>query len=118
MTFFYLGSPYTHLEPSIMQERHDKACKVMVDLLRLGHTIYSPIVHFHHAAIAHALPVEATFWEKHNLNMLAQAKAFIVLQLPGWRESKGLGTELAYCRRYSTPIRHISPGNYFALRNL
>lgn len=118
MTYLYLGSPYTHLEPGIMQERHDKACKVLVDLVRLGYTTYSPIVHFHHAALVHDLPPEAVFWEKHNMNMLASAKAFLVLQLPGWRESKGLGVELSYCRRVSKPIRHITPGNYFALRNI
>lgn len=118
MTFLYLGSPYSHLEPSVMQERHDKACKVMVDLTQLGHTVYSPIVHFHYAAVRYTLPTDATFWEKHNFNMLSQAKALLILQIPGWRESKGLEAERTFCRRNHIQVRHIAPGQYFALRNL
>jgi hypothetical protein len=46
-TMIYLASPYSHADDAIRAQWFDAACRAAAELMRAGHTVYSPIVHGH-----------------------------------------------------------------------
>ena len=42
----YIGSPYTHSDKAVMQDRYDQILSITADLLNRGFHVISPIVHF------------------------------------------------------------------------
>ncbi len=96
----YLASPYTHADPDVMQDRFEAVRQVAAGYLLAGRAVYSPIVHGHVIAAAHDLPVSFDFWMQHCLAMLSRAQKLHVLQLDGWRESRGVAAEIAWWRKH------------------
>jgi hypothetical protein len=43
----YLGSPYTHPDPKVREERFEKATRAAAHLVEKGHIVYSPITMTH-----------------------------------------------------------------------
>ena len=43
----YIGSPYTHTEACVMEDRYQKALKATATLLKEGFHVISPVVHCH-----------------------------------------------------------------------
>lgn len=102
----YVASPYTHSSKKVMIARHDAAEAFVVDLLRQGLTVFSPIVHCHHLTIKHSLPVDFEFWQNYCLAMLGKADSLWVLQLDGWHESVGVQAEIAFSKHRNIPVVH------------
>ena len=92
--YWYLGGPYSDNPVKRYLEHLDTAHF----LTKANLTVYSPIVHFHSMATRHALPIDSKYWEPHNYNMLLHSNGMIVLQLPNWRESEGLKSEILFCQ--------------------
>ena len=103
MSFIYLASPYTHSDPAVMQKRYEEALEAVV-LLSNAETVYSPIVHFHNAALAFDMPKDATFWRKQNVDMLEVADNLIILTLDDWHKSVGVAFEQGYALGLKKPI--------------
>jgi hypothetical protein len=110
MTYLYVGSPYSHREPEIMEERYLAVAEFCADLAQTGNIPFSPIVHWHEIAKRFSLPRDAAFWHEQNMAMLAGAKALMVLTLPGWEDSVGLKLEIQACGRMSKPAFYSNPG--------
>ena len=94
MSFIYLGSPYSHLDPEIMLQRFESVKRLTASLLVAGHHVYSPIVHCHELAHDFDLPKDGPFWEDYNFAMLGVASQLWVHMQDGWNESKGLEGEM------------------------
>lgn len=105
----YLAGPYTHPEPSVMEERFQKLTAYAARLMSQGHIVYSPITHNHPIALAHSLPRDWRFWEKFDMHFLKMASAFHVYLLPGWSDSVGVNAELKVAIALNLPILHIQP---------
>lgn len=99
----YLASPYSHPIPGIRYKRYLAAGEACW-LLR-NYAVYSPIVHWRTTAMRFGTPEAETFeyWIHHNAEMIRCARAFGVLTLDGWKESKGIAAE--------TKLAHIE-GHY------
>lgn len=96
MTYIYIGSPYSHLDPKVRQARYFNVMDYVDWLLKnTSHTPYSPIMHFHEFVKRHNHPGDALYWERHNLAMLAGASQLHVLNIPGAANSRGLAREIA-----------------------
>ena len=91
--FTYLASPYSDPDPKVRLWRYEEALNACVHLTRKRYIIYSPIVHFHHAANIHDMPLDAQFWWTHNSTMLSVANTLFILTLPGWKNSVGIRQE-------------------------
>jgi len=104
MSFIYIASPYTHLNPLKMEERFKLVENYIFHLTLQNVIAYSPIVHFHQIAKEYTLPTDAEFWYKHNVAFLKSAKALHVLQLPGWDMSKGIIKEIKVATMLHLPI--------------
>lgn len=94
----YVAAPYTHENSIIVDVRYTSTCAYVARLLIHKQWAYSPIVHCHHIAKDHNLPIDAEYWQDYNLHMLARSDALHVLLLDGWRESVGIRKEVRFWR--------------------
>lgn len=94
----YLGSPYTHSDKNVMQERYEKVLHLTADLLNQGFHIISPIVHCHPLSIKYNIRGDFEFWKKYNFAILSKCDLLLVLPLDGWKESVGLQGEVIYAK--------------------
>lgn len=100
----YIGSPYSHPEPLVREERFIRTSFYLMQCLRDCQWAYSPIVHCHDMAKTWDLPKDANFWREYNFAMLRGAKRLKVLRLDGWQQSIGLTDERAEAERLGLPI--------------
>lgn len=94
----YLASPYSSPDPLIMKTRFLIAEQVTAGMLANNMWVYSPIVHCHELATKFKLPTDFGFWQRYNREMLRHAETMAVLQIPGWKESKGVQAEIEFAR--------------------
>lgn len=103
MSYIYLGSPYTHKDPAVMEQRYRITEAVTAYLLLSGVHVYSPIVHCHTMAVRYNLPRDIEFWRAYNFAMLEPASEFHTLVLPGWEDSRGLKEERVFAYQHKIP---------------
>jgi uncharacterized protein DUF1937 len=92
--FIYVASPYSHPLEFVRQQRYHEVMRYMVKLFKDNKPAYSPIMHWHHAAEYHNLPVDHEFWRLQDEVMLDSARHLHVLALPGWEDSRGVQSEI------------------------
>ena len=101
----YLASPYSSPAPAVRHLRFRAALDAAARLMADGHVVFSPIAHSH--------PIEATcfpdpkpgaFWKAQDEPLLRAASRLIVLQIDGWRESRGIQWEIEVAREIQIPI--------------
>jgi hypothetical protein len=102
----YLASPYSHPDSVVRAQRHRDVCRAAVALIKLGHAVYSPIAHSH-ALVEHGLPIDWSFWERHDRNHLAHCDEVVVLMLDGWEASVGVREEVRIANEINKPVRYI-----------
>ena len=105
----YLASPYSHENYAVMERRFELTCAVVAAMVKRTFIIYSPIVHFHPVAERHDLPRDFAFWERLNLGMLEKADQLFVLELDGWKTSKGVTAEIEAAKSLMLPILEVDP---------
>jgi len=87
----YVASPYSGNE----EENYQKICHVCVDIITsTPFAVFSPIVHWHKIAQAYTLATDAEYWWHLNREYLHKADVLMVVQMKGWRESKGVTQEI------------------------
>ena len=94
----YVGSPYTHKDPAIMDQRYNQVLAYTAKLIRNKRWCFSPIVHCHPMAQEHELPGDFNFWKEYNFYMLDRATTLHILTLPGWERSVGLQAEYDHAK--------------------
>lgn len=107
-TFSYVASPYTHENRAILEARHAVTMAYTAYMLHNKKLVFSPIVHCHPTADFAKISNKFGFWKKYNFTMLKQASKLIVLELPGWKDSKGVGEEIAYAEGLGIKIERHS----------
>lgn len=104
MAYIYLASPYSHKNENIRHQRYLQVSQVVVQMLQSKIHVYSPIVHCHEIAKRFKLPKDFTFWNNYNEAMLVPATSLYILQLDGWKESKGIQGEIRIALANNIPI--------------
>ncbi len=102
----YLASPYSHPDPAVRELRFREACRAAAALLRAGHAVFSPIA-YSHPLVAHGLPTDWSFWERHDREHLGRCDEVLVLMLDGWEESVGVREEIRIAREMGKPVRFL-----------
>jgi len=103
----YLASPYTHIQPEVMEARYQAALEKTAQLTRQGAAVFSPIVHSHPMGLAFNLPQDWSFWERVDRAFIAQCSELLVLCLPGWEQSTGVRAEIAIAHQLGIPVRML-----------
>ena len=110
MSYYYLSNPYNG-SPSEMRERAQAAAQACATLLRRGVHAWSPIVH-NHAMMAFSdfsLEERRELLLPYDFTLLRAAKGMIVLKLPGWDQSFGVGKEIELCAELGLPVYYLEP---------
>lgn len=107
MGYVYIGSPYSHPDADVRQQRYHAAACYLHKCLVVKKWAYSPIVHCHYLSVEFGLPPEAEFWREYDFTMLARAHTFEILCIGGWRESVGLEAERLEAERLGIPVVYV-----------
>ena len=94
VSFIYLASPYSHPDPTVEHQRYLDVEEAAVRAFVAGFHVFSPIIHWHNAALRHNLPTQAqAYWELDKAFLQASSGLWM-LKLAGWEASKGMQMEL------------------------
>ena len=104
MSYIYLASPYSDPSKTIQHARYLWACEAAAFMVRKGMKVYSPIVSWHKVAERFSLPSDAEFWSKQNASFMLHSTEMWVLTLSGWGQSKGVQSEIAFCKEQGIKI--------------
>lgn len=110
--FVYLAVPYSHDDPSVVEDRFNAVNQFAAKLIAEGHHIISPISMCHPIAMQGNLPGDWEYWQKYAEKSLSVCRAMYVLRLDGWRESTGVQAEIKIATKMGLPIVHFSPQDY------
>ena len=104
----YVASPYSHAVLAVREARFEMACLATAQLIRKGKPTVSPIVHSH-PLVKFGLPTDWDFWQCCDQALMSCCQEFVVLQLDGWRESRGVQAEIDLAIELDLPIRYMDP---------
>ena len=108
----YLGLPYTDENPLLKDWRALVSDKIAADLTKQGRIIFAPISAWHHIAKKYELPGTFEYWLELDEEFIKISKKLLIIMLPGWKESKGVGGEIKLAHKYNIPIGYIDPKPY------
>jgi hypothetical protein len=108
MKFVYLASPYSHNDQNVRYQRYVQATEAVLEIARAQVCVYSPIVHWHAAAVEQGLPYDAEFWRSQNEPIIYSSSELWVLCLDGWRQSKGIKMEKEFAEKQNLTVRHLT----------
>lgn len=106
----YLAVPYSHSDPTVMEQRFQLVNHAAAKLIARGEVIFSPISHNHpvkNAAAGVLLPNTWEFWESYDIAFLSRCHKLYVLMLSGWSESIGVAAEVRYAVVNKIPVEYI-----------
>jgi hypothetical protein len=88
----YLASPYSE-NPDV----NVRAVAVVASAMaKEGHQVFSPILHWHHAAKWCDLPTDPHWWWGQNVRWLELASSMCVATIEGWNRSVGVEMEIEW----------------------
>ena len=105
--FEYIASPYWHPEARVRRARAEAAMLMAMDLTGRGINALSPVVYS--AVIQERSDFRPPLgWYSFDLNFLAHARGMTILEIPGWKESRGVMIETAYAQGRGIPVKRVA----------
>lgn len=104
----YLASPYSHPQKQVRQRRFDAACQATAAMMRAGLIVFPPIAHSH-PLTRFDLPGYWQFWERYDRVHIEGYTGLAVLMLDGWKQSKGVQSEISIAHQLGRPVIFIVP---------
>ena len=102
---YYLASPYSHKDHSVMEERYLAIDNFAAEMFKQGfYKVHEPIASCHHKSKRHQLPSGYTFWQKRDRWLIDKSDAVLVLMIDGWKESVGVTDEIWYAKSLHKPV--------------
>jgi hypothetical protein len=108
-TFLYLGSPYSHSDPAVRQDRYEKVLKALAQIAGHKIPVYCPIAAWHPVSVSHCLPGDYLFWWKQDAAFLRSCSMAWFLVLPGLDDSSGIKAEKEELQLLKKPYWNVDP---------
>ena len=105
-TLIYLASPYAHPSSTVREARLEAVRYVCGQMVSEGKIVMSPLVYLGELAYKGVHPPQG--WYAFDLQLLARCDELVVLQLPGWEDSRGVLVEIAGAQTKGLPVRLMS----------
>ena len=105
-TLIYLAMPYAHPLAAVREARLEAARNVCGQMVNQGKMVMAPMVYLGELADRGVHPPQG--WYAFDLQLLARSDELLVLQLPGWEDSKGVLIEIAGAQTKGIPVRLMS----------
>lgn len=102
----YVASPYSHPDAAVRAARYRAAQDAVRAAVQAGVSAYVPI------AMTGGLgdiDVSHEAWMEYDLPLLLRCDHVVVLTIEGWRESRGVQTEIEYAEREAKRIWYATP---------
>lgn len=109
MSFLYLGSPYSHPDPLVQEERYRSVLSAMSVIAKYKIPVYCPIAVWHPASIQEKLPGDHIFWWTQDEAFLRSCYMAWFLVIPGLDDSSGVRNEREALRRMNKPFWNVLP---------
>lgn len=108
--FWYLATPFAKY-PEGREMAFVEASRAAGRLMKEGLAIFAPISHTHPIHKFNPdLPDTHEFWvDQQDMPFMQSATGIIVGMLPTWRESRGIGIEIAAFKRMKKPVIYYHP---------
>lgn len=103
----YLATPYSHPDEHVRIQRYDAARWYAYQCHAAGELILSPIVHSH-PLTAFGAGGDFRTWQRLDTALLRGCQSMRILELPGWRDSKGIDAERKFAQELFMPIRRVN----------
>lgn len=111
MRLAYLAAPYTHADPTVVEQRIATFCRVDAALSKRGIHTVSPLLK--HLVRQHSdLPGDWAYWKDYSKLLLSRCDKMYVITLPGWEESPGVQAEIQLCEEFNLPIEYLDEEGY------
>jgi hypothetical protein len=105
-TLVYLASPYAHPSAAVREARLEAVRYLCGQMVNQGRIVMSPLVYLGELAYKGVHPPQG--WYAFDLQLLARCDEMLVLQLPGWEDSRGVLVEIAGAQTKGMPIHLMS----------
>jgi hypothetical protein len=109
MTKIFVAGPYNHPDPLVMSERLHKITGRCASLFIEGMSPISPLLVGLNMARHANLPTDTDTWRVFSETLLKGCDELQVLMLEGWKDSKGVGYEIAAAERMGIPVCYVDP---------
>lgn len=103
----YLAIPYSHPDPTVVENRFEIANRVTAKLLHQGLVVFSPISMSHPIAIQEGLPGDWASWERFDRVLIRMCSCLLVTKIDGWDRSTGVQAEIKIAREYGLPVKFV-----------
>ncbi len=104
----YVAAPYSHPDPSVVEERMAAFTQLMVRLIEQGDYPVSPLMnHLLAEKIPARFPLTWEYWEGYSRELLSRCDRLIVIGIAGWEDSTGVTAEIALAKELNIPIELI-----------
>ena len=102
----YLASPYSHPHSGVRRARARAAEAAATELIGRHMAVFSPVVY------TGAIQEQSGFsppegWYRFDLPFLAVAGGLTILEIPGWKQSRGILIEMGFARALELPISRM-----------
>ncbi len=105
----YVATPYSKY-PGGLTVAFEEAARITAYLLQHGVKAFSPIAHTHPIAIYGDInPLDHSFWLPVDLPIINKSDALLIVQMTGWKESKGIAWEVRRFKKAKKPIYYFDP---------
>jgi len=104
----YLAAPYTHPDPTVVEERMTQLCKVDAALMKRGIFTVSPLLK-HYVAKHENLPTDFAYWQDYSTELIQRCDCLLVLMLDGWDVSPGVTAEIDDAKHNGLSVYYIDP---------
>lgn len=111
----YLAAPYSHPSASLRANRVRATAYIVAYLAHRGEVAFSPILHGHYTEVSTGKEIPWQIWMSHGFGMLEKATKMMVLELPGWKESKGVTAELKKAEELNIPLEMLGTSFWYEL---
>ncbi len=112
--FVYLAVPYSHDDPSVVEDRFNAVNQFAAKLIAEGHHVISPISMCHPIAMQGNLPGDWEYWQKYAKKCLSVCHSMYILMLDGWQGSQGVNAEIEIAMELGLDTQYFLPENLSA----
>lgn len=105
---YYLASPYTHAEKSVMKERAFASMKGSIELFKHGIFSFAPIAYNSPWEEVEKFAPNFEVWEEFDKAYVERCSGVIVLMIDGWDRSIGVTEEIRFAKELNIPVYYTT----------
>jgi len=107
MKMFYLACPYSSDDE--VSDRISKFSQIDGRLMRAGYHTVSPLYKYLIFENGVMMPSDWQYWAEYSKSLMALCDAVVVIEMDGWKTSKGVTAEIEEAQRLAKPVFRLRP---------